>query len=141
MMGTTLDTEIKPGNRKGRPNYPVEFKRRLAAAACEAGVSVSKLAMANEVNANMVFKWRREYRAGLFEDLTESGTALLPVVLAESSLMAVQGLVPVAEMPLVRPGPTATSSAIEVIFADAVIRVHKGVDEALLRTIFQSLRP
>jgi transposase len=56
MMGITLDTEVRAGNRKGRPNYPVEFKRRLAAAACEAGVSVSKLAMANAVNANMVFK-------------------------------------------------------------------------------------
>ena len=132
---------MKPGNRKGRPNYPVEFKRRLAAAACEAGVSVSKLAMANEVNANMVFKWRREYRAGLFVDLTESGTALLPVVLADSSPMAVQMLAPVAEVPLAPPVLAATSSAIEVIFADAVIRVHKGVDEALLRTIFQSLRP
>ena len=86
MMGTTLNTEMKSGNRKGRPNYPVEFKRRLAAAACEAGVSVSKLAMANEVNANMVFKWRREYRAGLFDDMPDVSTTLLPVVLADASV-------------------------------------------------------
>jgi transposase len=132
---------MKPGNRKGRPNYPVAFKRRLAAAACEAGVSVSKLAMANEVNANMVFKWRREYRAGLFEDSMEAGTALLPVVLAETPSMVVQVLAPVAEIPVVPSAPAASSSAIEIIFADAVIRVHKGVDAALLRTIFQSLRP
>jgi transposase len=46
---------MKPGNQKGRPNYPIEFKRRLAAAACKAGVSVSKLAMANGVNTNTVF--------------------------------------------------------------------------------------
>ena len=68
MNGTILDTELKRGERKGRPHYPVEFKRRLAAAACEAGVSVSKLAMANAVMANMVFEWSRELRAGLFDD-------------------------------------------------------------------------
>ena len=125
---------MKPGNRKGRPNYPVEFKRRLAAAACEAGVSVSKLAMANGVNANMVFKWRREYRAGLFEAMPEAGTALLPVVFAEAPLTV--GPAPTA--------PTASATApsvIEIIFADAVVRIHEGVDAALLRTIFQSLRP
>jgi transposase len=132
MMGTTLDTEMKMGNRKGRPNYPVEFKRRLAAAACEAGVSVSKLSMANGVNANMVFKWRRDYRAGLFEDMPEAGTTLLPVVLAETALLMV---------PAAAPAPAAASSAVEIIFADAVVRVREGVDAALLRTIFQSLRP
>lgn len=126
---------MKPGNRKGRPNYPVEFKRRLAAAACEAGVSVSKLSMANGVNANMVFKWRREYRAGLLDDMPEARTTLLPVVLADSSLM-------VAPAPAVpAPAPAAISNSIEIIFSDAVVRVHEGVDAALLRTIFQSLRP
>jgi transposase len=126
---------MKPGNRKGRPNYPVEFKRRLAAAACEAGVSVSKLSMANGVNANMLFKWRREFRAGLLEHIPEAGTTLLPVVLAEApSVMA-----PVTASPT--SSPAAASSAIEVMFVDAVVRVHAGVDAALLRTIFQSLRP
>jgi transposase len=137
MMGTTLDTEMKPGNRKGRPNYPVEFKRRLAAAACEAGVSVSKLSMANGVNANMVFKWRREYRAGLLDDIAEARTTLLPVVLAEASSM----VVPAAPAAATARAPATASSAVEIIFADAVVRVHEGVDAALLRTIFQSLRP
>lgn len=35
-----MGTEMKPGNRKDRPNDPIEFKWRLADAACEAGVSV-----------------------------------------------------------------------------------------------------
>lgn len=135
MMGTTLDTEMKPGNRKGRPNYPVEFKRRLAAAACEAGVSVSKLSMANGVNANMVFKWRREYRAGLFDNMPNTSTTLLPVVLADTPLMVAPAAVAHAT------SPAAKLSTVEIIFADAVVRVHEGVDAALLRTIFQSLRP
>ena len=135
MMGTTLDTEMKPGNRKGRPNYPVALKRRLAAAACEAGVSVSKLSMANGVNANMVFKWRREYRAGLFDDMPEARATLLPVVLADATGMVAPAAITAS------PTPAIVSSAVEIIFADAVVRVHEGVDATLLRTIFQSLRP
>lgn len=132
MMGTTLDTELKPGNRKGRPNYPVDFKRRLAAAACEAGVSVSKLAMANGINANMVFKWRRELRVGLFDDAPQAMSTLLPVVLSEASA--------VATAVTAQAVPSTVSDPIEVIFAGAVVRVRQGADAALLRTIFQSLR-
>lgn len=126
---------MKPGNRKGRPNYPVEFKRRLAAAACEAGVSVSKISMANGVNANMVFKWRREYRAGLLDNLPDASTTLLPVVLADTPLMVAPAVMVQAT------SPAANLSMVEVIFADAIVRVREGVDAALLRTIFQSLRP
>jgi transposase len=133
MMGTTLDTGIKPGNRKGRPNYPVEFKRRLAAAASEAGVSVSKLALANGVNANMVFKWRRELRAGVFDGVPQEAAKLLPVMVAAAPA-ATQAVVAAAQ-----PTPAA-ASMIEIVIADALVRVQGNADAALLRTIFQSLR-
>ena len=134
MMGTTLDTGLKRGNRKGRPNYPVEFKRRLAAAACEAGVSVSKLAMANAVNANMVFKWRRELRAGLFDSAPPAMTKLLPVVLAAAPAQAK------SDAPSALPSPDTASATIEIVIADAVVRIHGNADAVMLATIFQSLR-
>ena len=136
MMGTTLDTELKRGNRKGRPNYPVEFKRRLAAAACEAGVSVSKLAMANEVNANMLFKWRRELRAGLFDDAPAGVTKILPVVLAAAPVEVESDAV---TAPL-SPSSSTAVAMIEIVIADAVVRVHGSADAVMLATIFQSLR-
>jgi transposase len=57
LMGTTLSQseEKKPGTRTGRPNYSRELRKRLAAAACEPGVSVAKLARENGINANMLF--------------------------------------------------------------------------------------
>lgn len=62
-----MDTgEVVTRGRAGRPNYPVEFKRRLAVEACEAEISVAKLALSYGLNANMLFKWRRQYRAGQF---------------------------------------------------------------------------
>ena len=77
-MGITLDTDTTAGNRKGRPSYPADFKRRPAIEACAPGISVSKLAQQNNINANMLFKWRRELRAGLFEPVAP---ALLPVLI------------------------------------------------------------
>ncbi len=136
MMGTTLDTELRPGNRKGRANYPVEFKRRLAAAACEAGVSVSKLAMANAVNANMVFKWRRELRAGLFDDTPARVTKLLPVVLAAAPMEVGSDAATAPRSP----SPGTAAAMVEIVIADAVVRVHGSADAVMLATIFQSLR-
>ena len=44
----------------------------------EPGASVSRVARAHDVNANQLFHWRRQYRAGWFEEEKKS-TALLPV--------------------------------------------------------------
>src|SRR5471030_2870115 len=73
-MGITLSQseEKKPGTRTGRPNYARELRERLAAAACEPGVSVAKLARENGINANMLFTWRRKYLA---EQQAQSGRA------------------------------------------------------------------
>ncbi len=58
-------------SRKGRPTHPVEFKRRLAQAACAPGISVAKLAQEHRINANMLFKWRRHDRAGRLSSDTQ----------------------------------------------------------------------
>lgn len=79
-MGTTVDTAGQTSNRKGRPNYPTEFKHRLATTACEPGVSVSKLAQQHGINTNMLIKWRRDLRAGLLTESKSQSAYLLPVV-------------------------------------------------------------
>lgn len=123
-----MDTEVELGNRRGRPNYSPEFKHRLAVAACEPGVSVSKLAQDHGINTNMLFKWRRDLRAGLLTGPATSETRLLPVVLKLSS--------PAAK----KASGAARASAIEITIADATVRVCAGTDAALLRLVLQSLR-
>lgn len=123
-----MDTEVESGNRRGRPNYSPEFKHRLAVAACDPGVSVSKLAQDHGINTNMLFKWRRDLRAGLLTGSTTEDTKLLPVVLKPSS-------------PVVKPASgTTRTSAIEITIADATVRVCVGTDAALLRLVLQCLR-
>lgn len=78
-----MDTAVKSGSHKGRPNYSTDFKRRLAVAACVPNVSVSKLAMEHGVNANMLFKWCRQYHAGLLG--ADAEPAFLPVAMAATS--------------------------------------------------------
>jgi transposase len=125
-MGITLDTDKAAGNRKGRPNYPADFKRRLAIEACAPGISVSKLAQQNGINANMLFKWRRELRTGLFEP---AASVLLPVLVKPAMTRSLS-------LPPVEP-----SGMIEIIIGDAVVRLHAGIDTALLQLVLQSLRP
>lgn len=123
-----MDTEVESGNRKGRPNYSPEFKHQLAVAACAPGVSVSKLARDHGINTNMLFKWRRDLRAGLLTGPATEDTRLLPVVLN-------------ASLPTAKPASGASrASAIEITIADATVRVCAGTDPALLRLVLQSLR-
>lgn len=127
-MGTTVDTVSQSTNRKGRPNYPAEFKHRLATAACEPGVSVSKLAQQHGINPNMLFKWRRDLRAGLLTEPGSQSAQLLPVVVQSTpTLPALSGTTP----------PTRV---IEIVIADAVVRVSAGADAALLQLVLHSLR-
>jgi len=126
-----MDTAIKQGTRKGRPNYSMDFKRRLAVAACAPNVSVSKLALAHEVNANRVFKWRRQYRAGQLGAGAEP--SFLPV--AVTPLPKCKTAPASAEAPA-----PACTGVIEIVIADAIVRVQGAVDAKLLRVVLQSLR-
>ena len=123
-----MDAEVESGNRRGRPNYSPEFKHRLAVAACDPGVSVSKLAQDHGININMLFKWRRDLRAGLLTGSATDDTRLLPLVLKPS---------PPPAKPV---SGTSRASAIEITIADATVRVCAGTDAALLRLVLQSLR-
>jgi transposase len=89
--------------------------------------------MANGVNTNMVFKWRRELRAGLFDVAPPGMPALLPVVLTDASVMVAPTMATAAVA-------TAAPDPIEIVFADAVVRVRVGADAGLLGAIFQCLR-
>ena len=97
-------------------------------AACDPGVSVSKLAQDHGINTNMLFKWRRDLRAGLLTGPATDEMRLLPVVLKPSS-------------PAKKPASgAARGSATEITIADATVRVCAGTDAALLRLVLQSLR-
>jgi transposase len=127
--------------RKGCPNRAVEFKRGIAAAACAPGISVAKLALEHGVNANLLFKWRREYRAGKFgvpepehaphrsrpelavaASRPEPAITLLPVQAAAAPTDAV-----------------AAPACIEVMFRGATVRIFGAPEMASLRVVLDTL--
>jgi transposase len=72
-----VDTKRTPRLAKRR-NWPEAFKRQVVAETLEPGSSVSLVARRHDVNANQLFKWRREMLpkepAGAAE-----GSTMLPV--------------------------------------------------------------
>ncbi|WP_157655619.1 IS66-like element accessory protein TnpA [Burkholderia ubonensis] len=134
VMDTTLSEPMgKPGSRKGRQNHSPEFRRRLAMAVCEPGVSVAKLALEHGLNANLVFTWRRKYLA----EQQAAVATLLPVTIVDEAPSETRP-VPVVESEIVK--PVVPSGTIEVRIGRAVIKVDGVVDTEMLRAVLESLR-
>lgn len=65
--------------RRRRQHAP-EFKQGLVAL-CQPGVSISAVALANGVNANLLRRWVNQYSNGLLSPKVMSPTKLVPVQL------------------------------------------------------------
>ncbi|WP_293026014.1 transposase [Pandoraea sp.] len=141
-MGTTLSTSnTGVSNRKGRPNYALAYKRQVAIAACEPDISVAKLAQSHGLNANMVFKWRRQYRAGLLDGHGDEQTVLMPVALPSDLSTEVRAQRAPA-MPAAELGRnSALASGIEIELNGARVRVTGTVDPIQLRLVLRCLMP
>ena len=121
--------------KASRRHHDRAFKQELVRLSLEAGASVSAIAMRSGINANMLFKWRREHvrAAGGI-----TAAVLLPVKVssaAEAMTMATS----------VEPTPPQSrfaprSGVIELEFAGAQLRLRGAVDEASLCSVLRALR-
>lgn len=119
-MGTILESEVEHSKRRRSANYPLEFKRQLAQQACDPAVSVSQLALQHGLNTNMLFRWRRQLKAGLLDQ-----GVLIPVTLAQTSPIS-KGLV--------------DSGVIEIRIGETAVRIEGSPDPATLTLILKGLR-
>jgi transposase len=71
-----VDAKPGPSSRRRR-RWSVADKRRLVAETLAPGSSVSMVSRRYDVNANQLFRWRREQQAG------PSGNSLLPVEIVD----------------------------------------------------------
>lgn len=115
--------EAEQKKRRRSTNYPLEFKRRLAQQACDESVSVAQLAMQHGLNTNMLFRWRRQLRAGLLGTATQ----FLPVALAAEPKQSIGG--------------TGSTGSIEIQLGQATIHIRGVPDPATLALVLQGLRP
>jgi transposase len=108
----------------------LEQKRRIVEETLVEGASVAQIARAHGVNANLVFNWRKLYRAGQL--CGRGGNKLLPVrVTGEDT--------PRSSTPQ-DPTPIASSAGtIYIQLQDAQVRVVGSADPGLVRAVLESL--
>ena len=75
----TKNTSARSGKRRMRT---LEEKRQIVEEVLRADESVAVIARRHEVNANLLFSWKRQYEKGL---LGSKRTALVPVKLQRNS--------------------------------------------------------
>jgi transposase len=75
---TQLSAKHTPERSGARRMRTLEEKRRIVEETLRSGESVAVIARRHEVNANLVFSWRRLYQKGLLESAALSA-ALVPV--------------------------------------------------------------
>lgn len=119
-----------------RRQHDRAFKADLVEQSLRPGASVSAIALKAGINANLLFKWRRDHMRA-HRALGPQPTTLLPVCV----------LPQVDRTKQVRPVPAAAPAArasrpgvIELVIAGAQMRLHGGVDEAMLIGVLRALR-
>ena len=105
-----------------RRRWNVEFKRQVVAEASAPGVSVAAVARRYDLNANLVFNWRRRYGGG---------GVFLPVAISEPA----------------RPAPDVTERASECVAGEIEValpsghrvRIRGGFDPELVTRLLRGL--
>ena len=99
---------------------------------------VSAIALDNGINANMLFKWRREHLRAASP--RTAATVLLPVEVApaDEALAMPSATTPVLPTAPARPSPRG--GVIELEVAGVQLRLRGPVDEASLCSVLRALR-
>ena len=113
------------GHRRRR-RWSEARKRQIVAESYQPGVSVSVVARRHDVNANLVFSWRRQYR-----ELARVVGGFVPVVVSST-----EGAEPAKLLPAPPDIEPFASGRIEIALADGLrVTVDRDVDAAALSRV------
>ena len=113
------------------------FKDELIAQSLVPGASVAGIAMKSGINANLLFKWRREHVRAKAVSAPTAAT-LLPVCVIPESASPSTVQPPVRVSPAINRSPPP--SVIEIEIAGVQLRLRGAVDETALSTVLRALR-
>jgi transposase len=139
---------MESGRRIGEPTrrqHDRSFKADLVEQSLQPGASVAVIARKNGINANLLFKWRRDHKHKTIAASVPKAPApvvLLPVHVEPASsvgMSSTPGPTPITEM-VSGSRAAARSGVIELDFAGAQMRLRGAVDEAALCIVLRALR-
>ena len=120
-----------------RRQHDRTFKADLVEQCLRPGASVAAIALASGINANLLFKWRRDHVRAQGSPTAQAAATLLPVCLIPEGDTTTQ----------VQPVPAAAAGnrpgrpgVIELDVAGAQLRLRGSVDEATLSSVLRALR-
>ena len=114
---------------KRRRRWTAESKRRIAEESFEGSVSVAQLAQKYAVNANQIFKWRKDYREEGLENA--NSISLLPVTVSKEVVVkAANPRNTSCQMP---------AGTLKIELSKGKLRIAGRVDLAVLRTALESM--
>lgn len=122
---------------RGRRQHERAFKDELIAQSVVPGASVAAIAMKGGINANLLFKWRREHVKAMKASAPTAATLLPVCVIPEATS-------PSITQPVAPVGPAVNRASspgvIEVEIAGARLRLRGVVDETMLGSVLRALR-
>lgn len=129
-----------------RRQHERSFKAKLVEQCLMPGASVAAIALAGGINANLLFKWRRDHlRTKRLSGAASSSAVLVPVHVAP--VPGRDGELQPLVVPQVSPPMTVATQrvargvgVIELDIAGAQLRLRGPVDEASLCSVLRALR-
>ncbi len=132
--GTDCPRKVSGTSRR---RYAAEFKRQLVRMSLAPGASAAKIALKHQLNANLLFKWRRRYLREIGGTIA-APVKLLPVTVRECADES--GPPPVEMAESARSSRRTRSGTIEIELPEGRIRIKRGVEIELLRSVLQMVR-
>jgi transposase len=118
-----------------RPNFPTDFKRRLVEESLEPGASASLIARRNDINANLLFKWRQQYIRGAYGLATLEPDRKIPPLLPVNIVAETPDEVPTTVSNAGEP----LENVCEIEFDHARLRIRGDVSPTMLRLLIREL--
>jgi transposase len=127
MVSSEGDGRLGSRNGRRRRLWSEEEKRRIVAETLEPDASVSVVARRHDLNANMLFTWRRAFGAA-GSSASEGAVTLVPATIISESSSTLPRL------------PSAPAGRMEIVLAGgARVLVGADVDAAALTRVVKAL--
>ena len=138
-MDTSRKSESESDEPATRRIRTLEEKLKILAEAAKPGASVALVARKHEVNANLVFAWRRLQRRGLLEERRHA-PPLLPVNITEPTITPTSRSARAVKAGAADKVATRLGSAVEVIVGEQFkIRLEGEAQRLVLARLLEWL--